>query len=355
MPRRRRVDLHVNHERWLVSYADFITLLFAFFVVMYSISQVNESKYRVLSETLVDAFSDSVATTINPIQVGDPSRSSDPSVIDLPAQVENPGEERTQGQPGDGAFEKTAELPQLSDLFEDQFADLIDDELIQVHSNELWLEIELKSSILFNSADAEPSAEAENIFGEMAGLLKDWDNPIQVEGFTDDIPIRNGIYLSNWELSTARASSVVKLLMSGGVEPQRLAAVGYGEHQPIASNETPEGRQKNRRVVLMVSREKAERPRLADEEALDRAVNPPLVETSEPFPETGLVAPENLLGESLLEESLVEEGIDGEAAEETVATQEESADRLAPVGEIKPVETESGGLLFSSDPDLPRQ
>jgi len=357
VPRRRPVEVSVNHERWLVSYADFITLLFAFFVVMYSISQVNQSKYRVLSNTLLEAFSDEGARAIDVIQVGELSRSSEPSVIDTPAMVEVVGEEGTKGQPGDGAFDKTAELPQLSDMFEDEFADLITDEQVQIHSNEFWLEIELKAGILFDSANAEPSIVAESIFADMAQLLKGWDNPIQVEGFTDNIPINNSRFPSNWELSAARASSVVKLLMKGGVAPERLSAVGYGEFQPVASNANAQGRTANRRVVLMVARERSERPRVADPERLERAINPLLPVESSPFPQPGLGS-ENL--EPLTTDTAA--GLDDDALGSIVSApvNEESddaepvSDRLDPVGGIAPVELEGGGLLFSSDPDLPR-
>lgn len=349
MPRRRPVEASASHERWLVSYADFITLLFAFFVVMYSISQVNQSKYRVLSNSLMETFTDKGARSIALIQVGELSRSSDPSVIDQPPRIEAPGEEGTKGQPGDGAFEKTADLPQLSDMFEDEFADLIADEQIQINSNEFWLEIELKAGILFESADAEPSLVAESVFADMAVLLKDWSNPIQVEGFTDDVPINNGRYPSNWELSAARASSAVKLLVKGGVTPQRLSAVGYGEFQPVAENNTSRGRAANRRVVLMVARERRERPRVADEERLGRAINPETVEVLSPSPQPGLNN-----GILDVEETNLPVLISNEPTHENDEQPKEKVDRLAPVGEIAPVELKGGGLLFSSDPELPR-
>jgi len=365
VPRRRPVEVSVSHERWLVSYADFITLLFAFFVVMYSISQVNQSKYRVLSDTLLEAFSDESARVIDEsarvidvIQVGELSRSSEPSVIDTPPMVEALGQEGARGQPGDGAFDKTAELPQLSDMFEDEFADLIVDEQVLIHSNEFWLEIELKAGILFDSANAEPSVVAESIFSDMAQLLKGWSNPVQVEGFTDNVPINNSRFPSNWELSAARASSVVKLLMKGGVAPERLSAVGYGEFQPVASNTSAEGRTANRRVVLMVARERSERPRVAEPERLDRAVNPVKPLESSPFPQPGL-ATTNLepLAEGKSGEALSDELLDSKLATDAVPpaeSEQAGSDRLDPVGGIAPVELEGGGLLFSSDPDLPR-
>ncbi len=349
MPRRRPVELQINHERWLVSYADFITLLFAFFVVMYSISQVNESKYRVLSDTLISAFNEDQQKSLKPIQVGDPSLAVDPSLVDL--------EKIGKGDfSGDGAFDKTADLPQLADQFTEQFADLLNDEVVQIHSNEFWLEVELKANILFESADAEPSAEAEAIFADVAAILKDYNNPIQVEGFTDNVPINNSRYLSNWELSSARAAAVVKLLAENEVDPKRLSAVGYGEYQPIADNATEVGRSENRRVVLMIARERRERPHVRDQEAIDRAINPPQVEITEPYPQPGLATPDSSADDATDIGDLLnsEGGVEADTETSTEAPQAPE-DRLAPVGDIKPVETKEGGLLFSSDPDLPRK
>ena len=271
MVRRRHAEVHVNQERWLVSYADFITLLFAFFVVMYSISQVNQSKYRVLSETFEHAFNSRQITTdttssnpiekiINPIQVGEPALSPDPSAIDV-----------EQESAGDAASTSSGQLQEISALVNERFADLINDELVSVSSNELWLQIELKDSILFASGGTDLSLQAQAIFDEIAGILKGYSNPFQVEGYTDNIPINNPRYPSNWELSSARASAIVKLLAARGVAPQRLSAVGFGEFQPVASNEHPAGRAQNRRVALMIARRKIERPGAPVDQQLERA------------------------------------------------------------------------------------
>ncbi len=284
MRRRRRQEIHVNHERWLISYADFITLLFAFFVVMYSISQVNQSKYRVLSETFVEAFNqpnDSQANpqpvenlspsnaVISPIEMGKTSTDTAESQMPLqtitspgdtsPAKVfEEPSQKNTQVKSAD-------ELTKISDLVSEKFASLIDDQLVKVSSNELWLQIELKDSILFHSGDTAPSEQAVAIFNEIAEILKPYDNPIQVEGYTDNIPINSSRYPTNWELSSARASAIVKVLASQGVAPERLAAVGYGEYQPVAPNTTAEGRAQNRRVTIMVAKRKMDRPQAKPE------------------------------------------------------------------------------------------
>lgn len=279
MVRRRREDIHINHERWLISYADFITLLFAFFVVMYSISQVNDSKYRVLSDTFIEAFNQPTDSQTN----AEPSEQLNPSndvitPIDMGKTAQNtadpqqtPSVVADQGQVATTLSSVAAsvdtvttsdELSQISDLVSEKFSQLINDQMIQVSSNELWLQIELKDSILFGSGSADTSEQAQKIFDEIAVILKNYSNPVQVEGFTDNIPINSPKYPTNWELSTARASAIVKYLVSRGVSPERLSAVGYGEYQPVASNETEVGRAQNRRVAIMVAKRKMDRPKI---------------------------------------------------------------------------------------------
>lgn len=239
--RRRRQEEHENHERWLVSYADFITLLFAFFVVMYSISSVNEGKYKVLSDTLVGAFNQP-QRTIDPIQVGN----SVPRGIDI---SEQPG---TRGNESDGTGGDA--LEDIASAMRSAFGDMITAGDLEVRANELWIEIELNSGLLFPSGDALPLDQAFTLIERIAKILTPYENPIHVEGFTDNIPIRSRAYPTNWELSAARAASVVRMLDNGGVAASRLAAVGYGQYRPVADNTTAAGRRANRRVVLLVSR-----------------------------------------------------------------------------------------------------
>ncbi|MEN0106066.1 MAG: OmpA family protein, partial [Pseudomonas sp.] len=125
---------------------------------------------------------------------------------------------------------------------------------LTVRGNELWIEIELNSSLLFPSGDAIPNDTAFTIIEKVAKILAPYENPIHVEGFTDNLPIKTAQFPTNWELSTARAASIVRMMAMDGVDAGRLAAVGYGEFQPIADNATAEGRARNRRVVLVVSR-----------------------------------------------------------------------------------------------------
>lgn len=253
MNRRRRIaedDQH-NKERWLISYADFITLLFAFFVVMYSVSSVNEGKYKVLSETMSGVFN-VPQRSFRPIDVGDRP------LVDVPRSEDNVIQPQVMEAPRNPEIDekgRTEALRAMADKLTLEFDDLISQGVITVESNEAWLELSLRNSLLFGSGDAEPHYDAFPVVETIASVLVNRDNAIRVEGFTDDQPIRSSAFPSNWELSAARAAAVVRLLAMEGVEAERLAAIGYGQHQPIARNDTEEGRRRNRRVVLLISRD----------------------------------------------------------------------------------------------------
>ncbi|MDH4612087.1 flagellar motor protein MotD [Pseudomonas sp. BN102] len=245
MARRRHQEEHENHERWLVSYADFITLLFAFFVVMYSISSINEGKYKILSETLVGVFNQP-DRSVKPIPVGEEK----PRTTEQDRSMAEESE-RSQTAIDDPGADPLQEIAQS---MRDAFGDLIKSDQLSVRGNELWVEIEMNSSLLFPSGDAIPNDVAFTLIEKVARILAPYGNPVHVEGFTDNLPIATTQFPSNWELSTARAASIVRMLSVQGVAPERLAAVGYGEFQPVADNATAEGRARNRRVVLVISR-----------------------------------------------------------------------------------------------------
>jgi chemotaxis protein MotB len=253
--RRRQVEEHENHERWLVSYADFITLLFAFFVVMYSISSVNEGKYRVLSSSLESVFSDNARST-EPLQIGELSRgegeiSPQPGIADVPIfNIELP--EVPNYTPPPVPEETIRTINDLSQQLSSTLADLIESDDVSIKKGDDWLELEMKSNVLFGSGDSRLESAAVPIIGKIAAILQTSANPIHVEGFTDNNPINTPRFPSNWELSAARAASVVHLLERYGLNPSRMSAIGYGEFKPIADNATEEGRKKNRRVVLVL-------------------------------------------------------------------------------------------------------
>ncbi|MCR4510425.1 flagellar motor protein MotD [Pseudomonas sp. 32.2.56] len=284
MARRRHHEEHENHERWLVSYADFITLLFAFFVVMYSISSINEGKYKILSDSLTGVFNQP-DRAIKPIPVGDERpRTTEPdrSLVD---------EEST--------LSAADSLESIANSVREAFGELIQSEQLKVSGNELWIEIELSSSLLFTSGDAIPNNAAFDIIEKVAKILAPYENPIHVEGFTDNLPIQTAQFPTNWELSTARAASIVRMLTMDGVNPSRLAAVGYGEFQPVADNSTAEGRGRNRRVVLVISRNLDVRRSVSGvgssnakpDAALQRAGTQPAPAPAAPAPQAGAVNP----------------------------------------------------------------
>jgi chemotaxis protein MotB len=343
---RRRVDTEIslNHERWLISYSDFVTLLFALFVVLYSISQVNENKYKDLTDSMNKVFNES-KLSIKPIQIGEVARAINlekNSANDLSDQTPESYQLNTNG---DGTTLPTARLPQLSDQFVDEFSSLIDNETIQVNNNEFWLEISLSNSILFPLGSVRANDSAQKVLFEIADILKPFDNPIQVEGYTDNLAVNSTQFPSNWELSSARAAAVVKILIEGGVEPARLSAVGYGEHHPITENDTPEGREKNRRVVLMIAREKQDRPKVNTSAAINDALNLQTIESVQINPQPGLERTNSDSGNVDLE------SIETGNRASTPTTKVDENNRFINDDTIAPVETESGGLLFSSDPD----
>lgn len=342
---RRKVVLDSNnHDRWIVSYADFITLLFAFFVVMYSISSVNEGKYKSLSQSLGTAFSNrgKPASTIAPARP-DPVLINPPAIpLDIAFESQqnlieiDPGYTETQlftntvtepilledikTKPDELAPQTTASQPnkalesitlepalesppatepvspaagasawmdllavtfasaspdavpetdekrelsdeilkerkhlnQVSDQLEQALGSFIEDNLIAVNRNDFWIELNMNSELLFLSGEAALSKKALPVLKEIVQVINTLPNAINVEGHTDNIPISNLQFPSNWELSSARATSVVQELINEGINPTRLSAVGYGEFHPIGDNMTEAGRFNNRRVTLVL-------------------------------------------------------------------------------------------------------
>ncbi len=257
MPRRKHTeDEHENLERWLVSYADFITLLFAFFVVMYSISSLNEAKYRVLSKTLSTVFStDTSSPTGNPQSTlinMSPDQGSE-LVNLLPEVPPNPPAQ------GEAQESEQARMDRIVHQMEAVLAPYLQDDLVAVKRTELWVELEIKSGLLFASGSAGLAKGSEAMLYRLSQIFNGIDNIIHVEGHTDNVPIATFEFPSNWALSSARAASVVKQLVDYGVSPERMVALGYGEYHPIAENSREEGRNRNRRVAIIVMSKQASR------------------------------------------------------------------------------------------------
>ena len=276
-----------NHERWLVSYADFVTLLFAFFVVMYSISSVNEGKYRTLSDSLGDAFSKKSAdyakssfTVIQPIQVGTTPMAI--QVIDLP----DPSLEEVEKKHelSEEILRERRNLILASEQFVSVLEPFIDQDLVAVKKHDFWIELEMNSELLFASGEAELSLKALPVLRKVSEIVRRMPNAINVEGYTDDMPINTVKFPSNWELSSARATNVVRELIQDGIDPARLSSVGYGEYHPIADNSTEKGRFQNRRVVIVLMSQAFARYGANDEERARLLNLAPAPVTGSPVP-----------------------------------------------------------------------
>lgn len=252
--RRHRHEEHTNHESWAIPYGDLVTLLLAFFVVMYSISSVNAGKYRVLSDSLVAAFRGTAMTT-DPAQVGDHTAVSNDNLhtsIVKQLAMQGPGS-MLQATPVLNSLNPQAvALRRMAEEVESAMSSLIDANMVVVRRHDTWVEVEIKTDILFPSGVAKLSPAAGPVFALLAQALKPFPNQIRVEGHTDDRPIKTAAFQSNWELSAGRAASVVHLLTEQGMDPRRLSVTAYGEFRPLKPNDKAEGRNSNRRVVMVI-------------------------------------------------------------------------------------------------------
>ena len=280
MRRRKRHEEHDNHEAWAIPYGDLVTLLLGFFVVMYSISSVNSGKYRVLSNALSAAFRGAPLSP-QPISIGEPpanvseqmpiSQVNRMFAAGMPAYMHMPLPQ-ARGTVRDGAARpgsadprqaqnaalaeaeaaRQRELDSIATDVSGVMSNLIKSNAVQVHKLGDAVEVQISADILFASGMAEPAPAAIPVLANLAEALKPWPNAVQVEGHTDDVAVRSGAFRSNWELSGARAGSVVRLFTEHGVNPQRLAVVGYGQYRPLQPNTSATGRNANRRVAIII-------------------------------------------------------------------------------------------------------
>jgi len=251
MARKHEHEEHANHEAWAIPYGDLVTLLLAFFVVMYAVSSVNEGKYRVLSDSLVAAFRGQ-PTTMQPVQVGDKivKMKQDDTLAGIkPGEVTKFDREQSEAQDNPTLQNH---LQQMSDDLESAMQELIDQEMIRVQRAPSWVEVEIKADILFPSGSAAIEPEAIGILERVAAILAVRPYPIRIEGHTDTRPIRTAQFPSNWELSAARAARIVRLFQERGIAPARLVVAGMGENEPVADNASEEGRNRNRRVTIVI-------------------------------------------------------------------------------------------------------
>src|SRR5579863_8977244 len=249
MPRPKHAE-HENHERWLVSYADFITLLFAFFVVMFASSQTDKSKARQISEAVEKALSQGKSVGVPPAvakilggTIDDKGQGN--------AQMKGPGgaQRAAKEAPPEDVLELTPSMKSLSQELEDE----IKTGKVEVNLEPRGLVVSLKQAAFFPSGTDTIDPSTFPIIAKLADALKSLSNPLQIEGHTDSIPIHTARFHSNWELSAARSIAMRELLATRfGVDHHRMIIVGFADTSPEASNDTPEGRAINRRVNIVI-------------------------------------------------------------------------------------------------------
>ena len=240
---RRGAHSKVSQERWLVSYADFITLLFAFFVVLYAFAKADQKKQIQVSAAIDSAFQSlSITSTI-------PGSPSSISKNELPAST---GPRYRAGQ-STSVAQVQADLENISRDLQMRLSMQIAQRTVSIRLGDGGLVISLREAGFFNSGSAIPRPETEATLRQIADSLANTSYDVRVEGHTDTVPIHNPEFDSNWELSSARAIRIARLLLQmHTIPPEQLSAAGYAEYRPIASNNTLEGRAVNRRVDLVV-------------------------------------------------------------------------------------------------------
>lgn len=257
MSRRKKGTEHANHERWLVSYADFITLLFAFFVVLYASAQVDAKKMARVAAAIQGGFQQMGVFSGNspkgPIETAEtPSapqdKSPSPSTPDLPQVIPSIEHSNSQGDAGNGV-----DIAELKQQLEQALGDEIKKHEVQMHVGSDGLVVSLREVGFFNSGDDVLLPEAQPAITRIAKILAEKGFEIRVEGHTDNVPMHSERFKSNWELSTARATEVASLLVEKHhFNPKQVSVAGYSEYRPVAPNDTEEGRKMNRRVDLVI-------------------------------------------------------------------------------------------------------
>jgi chemotaxis protein MotB len=239
MRQRRRREGHVNHERWLVSYADFVTLLFALFVVLFASSYRDKQAIESVSKAVKNGFQ-SMSAFSSSDSAADNARISGPTSI---------GEAKPSTVPANAGID----IVELQRKLKKALGKEIERQEVALRMTPEGFVISLHELGFFSSGQAQLMPGASEKIKRIAGVLLEYGLDMRVEGHTDNIPIHNAAFASNWDLSTARAMAVAKMLMEeAGVDPQRLSIAGYGEYHPASPNDTEEGRRANRRVDIVV-------------------------------------------------------------------------------------------------------
>ena len=247
-------------ERWLVSYADYMTLLFALFVVLYSMATMEKEQFKKLQDTIAKVFIEATDKKEKGIQ----GQSVQPDIYpQSDFELYGSGLEQATGPTllADNAKLEQIDSTKLGSPLAAMQKDinralrsLVESDLAKVTLEEDWLTVELSSGLLFSSGSATSNSSASAVMAELTAILKQTNNFMRIRGYTDSVPIRTEQFPSNWELSVARAASIVRLLEESGVAPERMAIEGYGQYSPFAENTTAQGRSQNRKVVIALSK-----------------------------------------------------------------------------------------------------
>lgn len=247
-----------NRDRWILSYADFITLMFAFFVALYSISLKNDGDKEKMNETLIGVF-ETVQKSIKPISMGTPSTGGEQDKESADAGVLSPVSTpaRSEENPPDRSTE-SALYKSLNQIISTQFSTLQESGQVSISESKNWINLELKSGLLFGEGEYELSNEAVALLIVIANVLKSYPSPVLVDGNTDNLPVASKRLISNWHLSSLRASSVVDELVYRGVNPKLIAPIGFSSEHPKVMNTNQYARQQNRRVTLRISKEQTD-------------------------------------------------------------------------------------------------
>ena len=258
--RRGAAAAHDNEERWLLTYADMITLLMALFMVMFSIANVNQSKLDALSQSLTEAFSGKIlpgGKSINQTGASTPAETPAPTPP-IPA-ITPIVEDAAAKEDGSSAAREDDDFKRIKREIDAYAASHGLQDKVETTITQRGLEIRLLTDeVLFDSGSAQLKPQSAPLLSKVSELLHlSPDHDISVEGHTDNVPIRGSVYPTNWELSTARASGVVRFLIEHGAQMMRMSASGYAALHPISNNTTDSGRTRNRRVEIVLLRSKA--------------------------------------------------------------------------------------------------
>lgn len=286
--KRRHSVEHDNVHRWLVSYADYMTLLFALFVVLYAMAMVNEDPFETITQSVGNVFQANEKEPKN--------RGHGDDILNINTSKSNKrlfgngilddaGPQLLEGEQTLSNISDSqvgSNLTSLEDELHTALYELVESGYAQLKIDGDWLEIELNSGLLFPSGSSSATNSATNILSIIYNVIGKASNFVRVRGYTDNQAINTEIFSSNWELSVYRATSILRVLESLGMNPARMAIEGYGQYYPTAENTTAQGRAKNRKVVIAISKYGLEKSNLLntptisvqDVEAITKLANP---------------------------------------------------------------------------------